>query len=104
MLKDEGFIADYTVHERKPQSEITVGSSTARTASPVITGIKRVSKPACAATCTCATSRACSAAWASPSSPPPGAHGATREARKQNVGGELHLHGLLAFDGLEPGS
>jgi len=44
-LKDEGFIADYVRHELKPQSEITVQVKYGPDRSPVITGIKRVSKP-----------------------------------------------------------
>jgi small subunit ribosomal protein S8 len=45
VLKDEGFIADYTLHEAKPQSEITVQLKYGPDRTPVITGIKRVSKP-----------------------------------------------------------
>src|SRR3954470_9987469 len=45
VLKDEGFIADYVLHELKPQSEITVQLKYGPDRSPVITGIKRISKP-----------------------------------------------------------
>jgi len=45
VLKDEGFIADFVLHEAKPQSEITVQLKYGPDRSPVITGIKRVSKP-----------------------------------------------------------
>lgn len=44
-LKSEGFIGDYTVHEKAPQSEITVQLKYGPDRSAVITGIKRVSKP-----------------------------------------------------------
>jgi small subunit ribosomal protein S8 len=45
VLKDEGFIADYTLHEVKPQSEIIVQLKYGPDRTPVITGIKRISKP-----------------------------------------------------------
>ena len=45
VLKDEGFIADYVLHEAKPQSQITVQLKYGPDRTPVITGIKRVSKP-----------------------------------------------------------
>jgi small subunit ribosomal protein S8 len=45
VLKSEGFIGDYTVHERKPQSEITVQLKYGPDRAPAITGIRRVSKP-----------------------------------------------------------
>jgi small subunit ribosomal protein S8 len=44
-LKDEGFIADYVHHEAKPQGEITLMLKYGPERNPVITGIKRVSKP-----------------------------------------------------------
>jgi small subunit ribosomal protein S8 len=44
-LKSEGFIGDYTVHEREPQSEISVQLKYGPDRSPAITGIRRVSKP-----------------------------------------------------------
>jgi small subunit ribosomal protein S8 len=44
-LKSEGFIGDYTVHEKAPQSEITVQLKYGPDRSAVITGIRRVSKP-----------------------------------------------------------
>lgn len=45
VLKQEGFIADYTEHELKPESEISVQLKYGPDKSSVITGIKRVSKP-----------------------------------------------------------
>ena len=45
VLKEEGFIADYVVHERKPQNEITVSLKYGPEKKPVIHGIKRVSRP-----------------------------------------------------------
>jgi small subunit ribosomal protein S8 len=44
-LKSEGFIADYIVHEKKPQNELTVVLKYGPEREPVITGIKRESKP-----------------------------------------------------------
>lgn len=44
-LKDEGFIADYVHHEKKPQGEITVMLKYGPDRAPAIQGIKRVSKP-----------------------------------------------------------
>lgn len=45
VLKEEGFIADYVHHEAKPQGEITLMLKYGPDRAPVITGIKRVSKP-----------------------------------------------------------
>lgn len=45
VLKNEGFIADYTEHDVKPQGEITVQLKYGPDRSAVITGIKRISKP-----------------------------------------------------------
>lgn len=45
VLKEEGFIGDYTVHQRKPQNEITLQLKYGPNRTAVITGIKRVSKP-----------------------------------------------------------
>ncbi len=45
VLKDEGFIADYVLHERKPQSEISVMLKYGPDRAPVLSGIRRVSKP-----------------------------------------------------------
>ncbi|WP_257460160.1 30S ribosomal protein S8 [Archangium lipolyticum] len=45
VLKSEGFIGDYTVHERKPQSEISVQLKYGQDRAPAITGIRRISKP-----------------------------------------------------------
>lgn len=45
VLKEEGYIGDYTLHERKPQSEITVQLKYGPDKAPVITGIRRISRP-----------------------------------------------------------
>ena len=45
VLKSEGFIGDYTVHERAPQNEISVQLKYGQDRAPAITGIRRVSKP-----------------------------------------------------------
>ncbi|MBX7096280.1 MAG: 30S ribosomal protein S8 [Myxococcaceae bacterium] len=45
VLKSEGFVADYVVHEKKPQNELTVMLKYGPNREPVITGIRRVSKP-----------------------------------------------------------
>src|SRR3972149_4268098 len=45
VLKEEGFIADYVHHDVKPQGEITLMLKYGPDRAPVITGIKRVSKP-----------------------------------------------------------
>jgi len=45
VLKEEGFIADYVHHEAKPQGEITLMLKYGPDRAPVITGIKRISKP-----------------------------------------------------------
>ena len=45
VLKEEGFIADYATHVRKPQNELTLMLKYGPDREPVITGIKRVSKP-----------------------------------------------------------
>ena len=44
-LKDEGFIADFVTHEKKPQNELTIMLKYGPEREPVITGIKRESKP-----------------------------------------------------------
>ena len=44
-LKSEGYIGEFTVHERAPQSEITVQLKYGPDRAPAITGIRRVSKP-----------------------------------------------------------
>src|SRR5262249_61204401 len=45
VLKEEGFIADFVEHERKPQSEVTVMLKYGPERAPVLAGVKRVSKP-----------------------------------------------------------
>jgi small subunit ribosomal protein S8 len=44
-LKGEGFIADFVVHEKKPQNELTLLLKYGPNREPVISGIKRESKP-----------------------------------------------------------
>ncbi len=44
-LKGEGFIADFIVHEKAPQNELTLVLKYGPNREPVITGIKRESKP-----------------------------------------------------------
>lgn len=44
-LKSEGFIADFVVHERAPQNELTLVLKYGPNRESVITGIKRESKP-----------------------------------------------------------
>jgi len=45
VLKSEGFIADFVEHQTGPQGEITVQLKYGPDKSPVITGIRRVSRP-----------------------------------------------------------
>jgi small subunit ribosomal protein S8 len=45
VLKDEGYIGDFTVHETQPQGEVSVQLKYGPDRSPVIVGIKRMSKP-----------------------------------------------------------
>lgn len=45
VLKEEGFIADFVEHERKPQGEVTVMLKYGPERTPVLAGIKRVSTP-----------------------------------------------------------
>jgi small subunit ribosomal protein S8 len=45
VLKSEGYIAGFTVHERKPQNEVTVQLKYGQDKSPAISGIRRVSRP-----------------------------------------------------------
>ncbi len=45
VLKDEGFISDFVVHDKKPQNELTIMLKYGPNREPVITGIRRVSKP-----------------------------------------------------------
>lgn len=44
-LKEEGFIADYIVHEKKPQNELTIMLKYGPGREPVIVGIHRESRP-----------------------------------------------------------
>ncbi|NPD28052.1 30S ribosomal protein S8 [Corallococcus exiguus] len=45
VLKDEGYIGDFAIHEVAPQNEIAVQLKYGPDRSPAITGIRRVSKP-----------------------------------------------------------
>jgi small subunit ribosomal protein S8 len=45
VLKSEGFIADYVEHTEGPQGEITVQLKYGPDKSPVIVGIRRISRP-----------------------------------------------------------
>jgi len=45
VLKEEGFIADYTLHERKPQNELTVQLKYGPDKTSAITNLHRVSRP-----------------------------------------------------------
>lgn len=45
VLKSEGFIADYIVHEKVPQNELSLMLKYGAGREPVIQGIKRESKP-----------------------------------------------------------
>lgn len=45
VLKDEGYVAEFTVHETQPQGEVTVQLKYGPDRSPVIQGIRRISKP-----------------------------------------------------------
>ena len=45
VLKEQGYIADYTEHQGEPQGEITLQLKYGPDKSPVITGIRRISKP-----------------------------------------------------------
>ncbi|HZA13767.1 MAG TPA: 30S ribosomal protein S8 [Myxococcaceae bacterium] len=45
VLKEEGYIGDYTLHERKPQNELTVALKYGPDKSPAITAVRRVSRP-----------------------------------------------------------
>jgi len=45
VLRESGYIADYTEHAGEPQGEITLQLKYGPDKSPVITGIKRISKP-----------------------------------------------------------
>ena len=45
ILKDEGFIADFSAVERKPQNELKMDLRYYENDEPVISGLKRVSRP-----------------------------------------------------------
>ena len=45
ILKQEGYIADYTVSKQKPQDQLSLQLRYTQAQEPVIAGLKRVSKP-----------------------------------------------------------
>jgi len=45
VLKEEGFVGDFTVHERAPQNELTIQLKYGADRAPAITGIRRASRP-----------------------------------------------------------
>jgi len=45
VLKDVGFVGDFTVHERSPQNELTIQLKYGADRAPAITGIRRASRP-----------------------------------------------------------
>src|SRR5215211_1553077 len=45
VLKEEGYIGDYTIHERTPQSEVSVSLKYGPDKAPAITEVRRVSRP-----------------------------------------------------------
>ena len=45
VLKEEGYIGEYTIHDVKPQPEVSVQLKYGPDRSPVIVGLKRVSRP-----------------------------------------------------------
>jgi small subunit ribosomal protein S8 len=45
VLKDEGFVGDFIVHERSPQNELTIQLKYGPDRAPAITGVRRVSRP-----------------------------------------------------------
>jgi len=45
VLKDEGFVGDFIVHDRSPQNELTIQLKYGPDRAPSITGIRRVSRP-----------------------------------------------------------
>jgi len=45
VLKDEGFVGDFIVHDRSPQNELTIQLKYGPDRAPAITGIRRVSRP-----------------------------------------------------------
>ena len=45
IMKEEGYIAEYSVEEKKPQNELTIELRYGKHKDKVIRGIKRISKP-----------------------------------------------------------
>jgi small subunit ribosomal protein S8 len=89
VLKEEGFIADYVHHEKVPQGEITLMLKYGPDRNAVLTGIKRESKPGLRRYVPVRDiPRVLGGLGVSILSTSRGVM-ADREARKQNVGGEL---------------
>jgi small subunit ribosomal protein S8 len=88
-LKEEGFIADYVLHEAPPQGEITVMLKYGPDKQPVIRGVRRMSRPGLRRYVTVKDiPRVLNGLGVSILSTSRGVMADT-EARKQNVGGEL---------------
>jgi len=89
VLKEEGYINDYTVHERVPQNELTVELKYGPQRVPVIRELKRVSRPGLRYyVAKREIPRVLGGLGISILSTSKGIL-ADREARRQNVGGEL---------------
>jgi len=89
VLKEEGYISDYTVHERKPQNELTVELKYGPQRVSVIRELKRISRPGLRHYVSKREiPRVLGGLGISILSTSKGIL-ADREARRQNVGGEL---------------
>ena len=89
VLKEEGFIQEFVHHDKKPQGEITLVLKYGAEREPAITGIRRVSKPGLRRySNTRQIPRVLGGMGISILSTPRGIVSG-REAKKQNVGGEL---------------
>lgn len=89
VLKEEGYITDYTVHERKPQNELTVELKYGPERVSVIRELKRISRPGLRRyVAKREIPRVLGGLGISILSTSKGIL-ADREARRQNVGGEL---------------
>lgn len=88
ILKREGFIRDYEVQKGQPSDTIIIALKYTSDRRPVITGLKRVSKPGLRSTRAAPIFRACVASWVGTPSTPKGVM-AGHEAWQQHVGGEV---------------
>ena len=89
VLKEEGFIKDFLVHEDGPQGAITILLKYSADREPAISDIKRVSKPGlCRYVPTASIPRVLNGMGIAILSTSKGVM-VDREARKQKVGGEL---------------